>query len=92
MDKRIFSAGIAILVAGTMISIYLNSTYPVANKGGMSESDTRALLQAQAYNRGLSNLFHIVSALGFFILLISIGLKRKKGGAGKTVTQKPAQT
>ena len=91
MDKRIFSAGIAMLVVGMTISIYLNSSYPVVNKGGMSESDTRALLQAQSDNRGLSNLFHIVAALGFFILLISVGLKRKKGGAGKTVTQKPAQ-
>ena len=80
------------LVAGMTISIYLNSSYPVANKGGISEEETRALLQAQADNRGLSNLFHIVAALGFFILLISVGLKRKKGGAGKTVTQKPAQT
>lgn len=80
------------LAAGMTISIYLNSTYPVANKGGMSEEETRALLQAQSDNRGLSNLFHIVAALGFFILLTSVGLKRKKGGAGKTVTQKPAQT
>lgn len=80
------------LVAGMTIPIYLNSTYPVANKGGMSEEETRVLLQAQADSRGLSNLFHIVAALGFFILLISVGLKRKKGGVGKTVTQKPAQT
>lgn len=92
MDKRIFSAGIAMLVFGIVSSMYLNSTYPVANKGGMTEGETQALLIAQANNQALSSLFHIVAALGFFILLISIGLKRKKGGAGKTVTQKPAQT
>jgi len=80
------------LAAGMTISIYLNSTYPVANRGGMTEGETRALLIAQANNQALSNLFHIVAAFGFFILLISIGLKRKKSGAGKTVTQKPAQT
>lgn len=80
------------LAASMTISIYLNSTYPVANRGGMTEDETRALLKAQADNQALSNLFHMVAAFGFFILLISIGLKRKKGGAGKTVTQKPAQT
>ena len=92
MDKRIFSAGIAMLVFGILSSMYLNSTYPVANRGGMTEDETRALLGAQANNQALSSLFHIVAGLGFFLLLISIGLKRKKGGAGKTVTEKPAQT
>ena len=92
MDKRIFSAGIAMLVFGIASSMYLNSTYPFANRGGMTEDETRELLRAQADNQALSSLFHIVAALGFFLLLISMGLKRKKGGAGKTVTQKPAQT
>ena len=92
MDKRIFSAGIAMLVFGIASSMYLNSTYPVANRGGLTDDETRALLKAQADNQALSSLFHIVAALGFFLLLISIGLKRKRSGTGKTVTQKPAQT
>ena len=92
MDKRIFSAGIAMLVFGIASSMYLNSTYPVANRGGLTDDETRELLRAQADNQALSSLFHIVAGLGFFLLLISMGLKRKKSGAGKTVTQKPAQT
>ena len=92
MDKRIFSAGIAMLAVGIVASVYLNQTYPVARQGGMSEEDARLLEEAQINYNGLSNLFHIIAAIGFFIMLISFGLKRKKGGAGKIIIQKPAGT
>ncbi len=90
MDKRIFSLGIALLVAGIVVRLYLNSTYPVG-KTGMSEEETILLLQNQATNLALSDLFSIIVAIGFFILLISFGLKRKKGDAGKITIQKPPE-
>ena len=79
------------LAAGIALSTYLSTSYPVG-KSGMTEAEANLLLQAQATNRALSDLVHIVAALGFFVTLISVGLKRRKGSAGKTVTQKPAQT
>jgi len=91
MDKRIFSLGIALLVAGIVVRLYLSSTYPVG-RTGMSEEETLLLLQNQATNLALSDLFSIIAAIGFFILLISFGLKRKKGGAGKIIIQKPPET
>lgn len=90
MDKRIFTAGVALLAAGIVIRLYLNSTYPVG-RSGMSEADAALLLQAQATNHALSDLFSIIAAIGFFILLISFGLKRKKGDAGKIIIQKPPE-
>ena len=78
------------LVAGIIVRLYLNSTYPVGETG-MSEEETILLLQNQATNRALSDLFSILAALGFFILLISFGLKRKKGDAGKITIQKPPE-
>ena len=90
MDKRIFSLGIALLISGIIIRLYLNSTYPVG-RSGMSEQETLLLLQNQATNQALSELFSIIAALGFFILLISFGLKRKKGDAGKIIIQKPPE-
>ena len=90
MDKRIFSLGIALLVAGVIARLYLNSTYPIG-KTGMSEEETILLLQNQATNHALSDLFSIIAAIGFFILLISFGLKRKKGDAGKITIQKPPE-
>jgi len=90
VDKRIFSLGIALLISGIIIRLYLNSTYPVG-RSGMSEQETLLLLQNQATNQALSELFSIIAALGFFILLISFGLKRKKGDAGKIIIQKPPE-
>ena len=90
MDKRIFSAGIAMLVVGTSVSLYLNDTAPVA-RGNVSEQEAALLLDAQATYHQVAAMFGYVAGFGFLLTLISVGLKRKKGGAGKTVTQKPAE-
>ena len=58
----------------------------------MTAEETSALNEAQAVNTGLSNISQMVTGLGFFIALISVGLRRRnKGGVGKPVTQKPAE-
>lgn len=92
MDKRIFFAGIAILAVGITISLYLNSTMPLG-KPGMTDAEQIQLYQDEATYTSLTTLFQIIAGIGFFLLLISIGLKRKqKGGAGKPITQKPTET
>ncbi|MGI0040776.1 MAG: hypothetical protein ACRD94_02295 [Nitrosopumilaceae archaeon] len=91
MDKRIFAVGVAMLVVGTSVSLYLNNTMPVA-RGNVTEQEAALLLDTQATYRQIISLFGYLAAFGFLITLISVGLKRKKGGAGKTVTQKHAQT
>ena len=90
MDKRIFAAGIAMLVVGVSLSLYLNNTTPVA-RGNVIEQEAALILDAQSTYHQLVSLFGYVAGFGFLITLISVGLKRKKGGAGKTVTQKPAE-
>jgi len=91
MDKRIFAVGIAMLVVGMSVSLYLNNTMPVA-RGNVTEQEAVLLLETQATYKQLASLFGYVAAFGFLITLISVGLKRKKGSTGKTVTQKPAET
>ena len=92
MDKRIFFAGIAILAFGIIISSYLYNNIP-AGKPGMTEDETLQFYQDEAAYTSLSTFFQIIAGLGFFLLLISIGLKRKqKGGTGKSITQKPTET
>lgn len=91
MDKRVFILGVAMLAAGGLSWLYFNNTIPIANPG-MSEQETNAFYQAEAINIGLRNISQLVTGLGFFIALISIGLKRrKKGGVGKPITQKPTE-
>ena len=91
MDKRIFFSGIAILAVGITVSLYLNSIIPLG-KPGMTDAEQIQFYQDEATFTSLSTLFQIISGLGFFLLLISIGLKRKpRGGTGKTITQKPTE-
>lgn len=92
MDKRVFFAGIAILAAGITVSLYLNSTMPLG-KPSMTDAEQLQFYQDEALYTSLATLFQIVAGLGFFLLLISFGLKRKqKGGTGKPITQKPTET
>ena len=92
MDKRVFFAGIAILAAGIAVSLYLNSTVPLG-KPDMTDAEQLQLYQDEAMNTSMTMLFQIVAGLGFFLLLISFGLKRKqRGGTGKPITQKPTET
>ncbi len=64
-----------------------------AGKADMTQDEQLKLYQDEATFTSLSTFFRIIAGLGFFILLISIGLKRRqKGGTGKPITQKPAET
>lgn len=92
MDKRIFLLGVAMLAAGGVSWFYFNSNQPMGTSG-MTEDQTNQFYQEVALNTGLQNISGMIAGIGFFIALISIGLKRrKKGEAGKSITQKPAQT
>lgn len=91
MDKRIFLLGVAMLAAGGLSWYYFNSIMPIATSG-MTDDETSAFDQDLAWNTGLQNISGMVAGIGFFITLISFGLRRrKKGGVGKSVTQKPAE-
>jgi len=92
MDKRVFALGVTMLAIGGPVWFYFYSTIPVATPG-MSQDELSSFYQAESLNIGLQNISGMVAGFGFFIALISIGLKRRqKGGVGKPVTQKPAQT
>jgi len=91
MDKRLFIAGITILAVGIIISLYLYNNTPVG-KPDMTQDQTIQFYQDEATFTSLSTLFQIVAGIGFFLLLISIGLKRRPGGTGKPITQRSTET
>ncbi len=91
MDKRVFVLGAIMLGIGFSVYGYLNENAPTG-KADMSQDEIDALNQAEIVNAGLGNIAAMIGGIGFFIVLISIGLKRKKkGGEGKPVTQKPTE-
>ncbi|MDR3781722.1 MAG: hypothetical protein P4K92_00220 [Candidatus Nitrosotalea sp.] len=92
MDKRVFALGITMLAVGFTVYGYLSETEP-AGRADMTDEEKTAFDQELVINVGLRNIAALFGGLGFFIMLISIGIRgKKKGGAGKTVTQKPAET
>lgn len=90
VDKRILSGGLALLVVGIALSLYLNSVIPVGTSG-MTEEEALDLLIKQQENQDLSNLSGILIGVGFLLVLISFGARRKRKGGTKKVEKKPAK-
>lgn len=90
VDKRILSGGIAMVVVGISLSLYLNSVVPVGTPG-MTEEETLDLLMRQQENQDMSNLAGILIGVGFLLVLISFGARRKRKGGAKKIEKKPAK-
>ena len=89
VDKKILSGGLAMLIVGITISLYLNSVVPIGTSG-MSEEETLDLLTKQQENQDMSALAGILMGFGFLLVLISFGARRKRKGGAKIVEKKPA--
>ncbi len=90
VDKRILSGGLAMLIVGIALSVYLNAAIPVGTSG-MTEEETLDLLMRQQENQDLNNLSGILIGIGFLLVLISFGARRKRKGGIKKVEKKPAK-
>ena len=89
VDKKILLGGIALIVAGFAITEYLEYTIPVGTSG-MTEEAKLDLLLKQQENQDLQTLSGIMIGVGFLLILISFGARRKKKGGAKKVEKKPA--
>jgi hypothetical protein len=82
VDKKMLVGGIALLSIGILISINVNSSIPVGHSG-MSEEETIDLMIAQQENQDYNTLSGIMMGIGFLLILISFGARRKKNSAKK---------
>lgn len=89
VDKRILLPGIAMVIVGILISLYLNSIVPIGTSG-MTEEETLELLISQQQNEDTNTLAGILIGIGFMLVLISFGARRKRKGGAKKVEKKPA--
>lgn len=83
VDKKILAGGISMVSVGLVIIFYLNSSTPVWHEG-MTQAQADDLLVKQQENRNYTNLAGMVAGVGFLLVLISFGARKKKGGA-KTI-------
>jgi len=73
---------------GISISLYLNSITPVGTTG-MTDEETLDLLIKQQENQDSNTLAGILIGIGFMLVLISFGARRKRKGGVKKVEKKP---
>ena len=88
VDKKILVSGIVMVAVGISISLYLNSITPVGTTG-MTDDETLELLIKQQENQDSNTLVGILIGIGFMLVLISFGARRKRKGGVKKVEKKP---
>ncbi len=76
------------VAVGISFSLYLNSIAPVGTTG-MTEEETLDLLMKQQENQDINTLTAILIGIGFMLVLISFGARRKRKGGVKKVEKKP---
>jgi len=87
-DKKILVVGIIMVSLGISLSLYLNSTSPVGTSG-MTEEQTLNLLMKQQENQDYNTLAGILIGIGFMLVLISFGARRRRKGGLKKIEKKP---
>ena len=88
VDKKILISGIAMVAVGISISLFLTSIIPIGTTG-MSDEETLDLLLKQQENEDMNTLAGILIGIGFMLVLISFGARRKRKGGVKKVEKKP---
>lgn len=87
VDKKIFAGGITMLVVGIIIVININATIPVG-QSGMTEEEVIDLMTKQQENKDMNNLAGILIGIGFMLILISFGAKRRRKDSPKKEEKK----
>ena len=89
IDKKILAGGIAMLIVGGGILLYLNSVVP-AGQAGMTDEEILELMIEEQEHQDMNTLAGILFGVGFLLVLISFGARRRKGSAKKE-EKKPAE-
>jgi hypothetical protein len=89
VDKRMFVGGITMIVVGIILVVNISATMPVG-QSGMTEEEAIGLRIAQQESQDLNTLSGILIGVGFLLVLISFGARRKKDNA-KREEKKPVE-
>ena len=90
IDKRMIIVGIVMIIAGTVILLHLTEITPIG-KTGMTEDEKLNLLLAERENSDYRTLSGILIGIGFLLVLISFGARRKRKDGAKKIEKKPSQ-
>ena len=88
VDKKILSGGIVMIIAGIIVT-FASANQPTG-QAGMSEEEIIDLMIAEDQNQAYQMLSGILIGVGFLLVLISFGARRKKDSATRK-EKKPAE-
>lgn len=78
------------IIVGIILTININATMPVG-QAGMTEEEAIDLMLAQQENKDYNTLSGILIGVGFLLVLISFGARRRKGKKVTKEEKKPAE-
>jgi len=81
-------SGILMLAVGVVITSYLEEATPIG-EAGMTADEKLDFLMAERENADYKTLSGILIGIGFLLLLISFGARRKRGTGAKKTEKKP---
>jgi len=81
--------GLAMVIVGMTLTVSISASMP-AGQAGMTEEEVIDLMRAQQETQDYNTLSGILMGIGFLLVLISFGARRKKGTAKKE-EKKPAK-
>ena len=88
VDKKIMVSGILMIAVGVIITSYLEEATPIG-EAGMTADEKLYFLMADRENADYKILSGILIGIGFLLLLISFGARRKRGSGAKKTEKKP---
>jgi hypothetical protein len=81
-------SGILMIAVGIAITSYLEEVTPIG-ESGMTDDEILDFLIAEQENADYKTLSGILIGVGFLLLLISFGARRKRGTGAKKTEKKP---
>ena len=88
VDKKILGGGVVMLVVGMVLLLSINSSIPAGNSE-MTEEEIIDLIIKEQENMDMSILASILTGVGFLLVLISFGARKKTKGSPKKEEEKP---
>jgi len=81
-DKKMLLGGLLMVIVGIILTVSISSTMP-AGQTGMTEEEIFDLMVAQQETQDYNTLSGILIGIGFLLVLISFGARRRKGSVKK---------
>jgi hypothetical protein len=89
VDNKILAGGITMIVVGIAFSAMLTDMTPIGREG-MTDDEIAEFLLEERENEDFITLAGILVGIGFLLVLISFGARRKRKGGAKKTEKKPA--